>query len=282
MTDQPEPEDTCRPVDIDGETIRVRGAAELSPESQAALTSLVRAAKAKMAAEPPPVRQQLRAAAFNAVAPALKRHDEWLRLTVRRSIADAVLTAIEEFLDIGDAEAWCKICRRVWDGKGHQCEGHAEQRLDRVRGLVAGAAHSTAAGISDYDIGRHELARDVLAVVDARSAPAAVAGQPITEEQAEAVRAANLPPCTRVTRAVVEEAMRDAHRREAQLRARAADETAEMVRTSVTPIVDRPFRSHRREFQSRAQAADMAHSTGCPQCGATSQCPLHAQQPKEQ
>ncbi|MFJ9101342.1 hypothetical protein ACIRJM_23075 [Streptomyces sp. NPDC102405] len=48
-----EPEDTCRHVDIDGETIRVRGAEELSPEGQAEVASLVRAAKAKMAAEAP-------------------------------------------------------------------------------------------------------------------------------------------------------------------------------------------------------------------------------------
>ncbi|MGW1616348.1 hypothetical protein ACWCQZ_44270 [Streptomyces sp. NPDC002285] len=136
MTDQTEPEDTCRHVEVDGETIRVRGADDLTDEGHEALTALVRAAKAKMAAEPPPVRQQLRAHAFNAVAPALQRHDEWLRLTVRRTVADAVLTAIEGFLDIGDAEAWCKTCRRVWDGKHHRCESGAEQRLAQARDAV--------------------------------------------------------------------------------------------------------------------------------------------------
>jgi hypothetical protein len=105
MTEQPEPEDTCHPVNIDGETIRVRGAGELTDEAREALTSLIRVAKAKMAADPMPVRQQMRARAFNAVAPALQRHGEWLRLTVRRAIADAVLAAVEEFLDIGEAEA---------------------------------------------------------------------------------------------------------------------------------------------------------------------------------
>jgi hypothetical protein len=129
VTDQPEPEDTCRPVEVDGEIISVRGAGEISDEAHQAITALVRAAKAKMAAEPPPVRQQIRAVAFNAVAPALRRHDEWLRLTVRRTVADAVLTAIEEHLAIGDAEAWCKTCRRVWDGPRHRCESDAEQRL---------------------------------------------------------------------------------------------------------------------------------------------------------
>ena len=136
MSDQQrEPEDSCRHVEIDGETIRVRGAAEMSDEGREALGALIRVAKAKMATEPPPVRQQIRAVAFNAIAPALQRHDEWLRLTVRRTVADAVLTAIEEHLDIGDAEAWCKTCRRVWDGPRHRCESEAERRLAKVREL---------------------------------------------------------------------------------------------------------------------------------------------------
>jgi hypothetical protein len=136
MTDQAEPEDTCRPVEIDGETIRLRGSGELTAEGREALTVLVQLAKAKLAAEPPPIRQQLRAHAFNAVAPALQRHEEWLRLTVRRTVADAVLAAIEEFLNIGEAEAWCKTCRRVWDGKQHRCEGNAEILLARVRDVA--------------------------------------------------------------------------------------------------------------------------------------------------
>lgn len=145
MSDQHEPEDTCRPIEVDGETIRVRGSGELAEQGQEALTALVRAAKAKMAAEPPPIRQQLRAVAFNAVAPALKRHGEWLRLTVRRTVADAVLTAVEDFFDIGDAEAWCKTCRRVWGSKHHRCESDAEQRLAKVRDLRADLREITGA-----------------------------------------------------------------------------------------------------------------------------------------
>ncbi|MFI0268594.1 hypothetical protein [Streptomyces luteogriseus] len=53
MTDQHEPEDTCRPIEIDGETIRVHGQGELTPEGEQALTALVRAAKAKLVAEAP-------------------------------------------------------------------------------------------------------------------------------------------------------------------------------------------------------------------------------------
>ena len=57
MPDQPETEatesDTCQPVEVDGETIRVRGSGEMTEEGQEALTALVRVAKAKFAAEAP-------------------------------------------------------------------------------------------------------------------------------------------------------------------------------------------------------------------------------------
>lgn len=45
--------DTCRPVEVDGGTVRVRGSGELSEEGHEALTALVRAAKAKFAEEAP-------------------------------------------------------------------------------------------------------------------------------------------------------------------------------------------------------------------------------------
>jgi len=60
---------------------------------------------------------------------------------------------------------------------------HAEAVLARVRQLVTGAAHTTAAGISDYDIGRHELAREVLAALDAPSGPAATQAADDEEQQ---------------------------------------------------------------------------------------------------
>lgn len=54
MTDQPETEatdlDTCRPVQVDGGTIRVRGSGEMTEE---ALTALVRVAKSKFTDEAP-------------------------------------------------------------------------------------------------------------------------------------------------------------------------------------------------------------------------------------
>ncbi|MGQ4343539.1 hypothetical protein [Streptomyces sp. SAS_275] len=160
----PEPEDTCRPVDIGGETIRVRGTGELTDEDRTALAALVGAARRKMAAEPPPIRQQLQAVAFNAVLPALEKHGEWLRLTARRTIANDVLTAIEELVDIGDAEAWCKTCRRVWDGPRHQCESDAEQRLARVREHVVTllAASDNTPGVLGY--------RTLLGLIDGKAA----------------------------------------------------------------------------------------------------------------
>jgi hypothetical protein len=49
--DLPEELDVCRPVELDGETIRVRGEEPLTEEGQAAFTSVVRAAKRRMEAE---------------------------------------------------------------------------------------------------------------------------------------------------------------------------------------------------------------------------------------
>lgn len=51
-TEATEP-DTCRPVEVDGETVRVRGSGELSAEGREALADVVRAAKAKFVAEAP-------------------------------------------------------------------------------------------------------------------------------------------------------------------------------------------------------------------------------------
>lgn len=53
--------------------------------------------------------------------------------TETNGFVDAVLTAFQEHLDIGDAEAWCKVCRRAWEGPRHVCESDAERRLGRVR-----------------------------------------------------------------------------------------------------------------------------------------------------
>lgn len=63
----------------------------------------------------------------------------------RYRLADAALGAFNEYLDVGDAEAWCKVCRRVWDSKHHQCESDAELRLSKVRDLRADLREITGA-----------------------------------------------------------------------------------------------------------------------------------------
>lgn len=61
--DPPEP-DVCRPVDIDGETIRVRGEQPVNEETKAAMADVVRAAKrrheAEKAAERAEIERQVR------------------------------------------------------------------------------------------------------------------------------------------------------------------------------------------------------------------------------
>lgn len=82
-------------------------------------------------------------------------------------LATTVLAALEEFLAIGDADAWCKICRRVWDGKHHQCESDAEQRLASVRGLADRLDEfaENALKVSDRQL-YAAIARDVRSRVD--------------------------------------------------------------------------------------------------------------------
>lgn len=47
--------------------------------------------------------------------------------------ADVALGALEQHLDIGEEQAWCKTCRRVWEGKTHRCESDAEQCISQIR-----------------------------------------------------------------------------------------------------------------------------------------------------
>jgi hypothetical protein len=145
MTDQPEP-DRCRPVEIDGEIIRVRGAEEMSDESRAALADVIQAAKRKHAAEHNTASwPAIRARAFNAVGPALRDRGEWLRLTSRRAVADAVLAALQPELDrLAEYENtinWmttCTSCARVLDSSIRETERaeRAEAAVARVRALV--------------------------------------------------------------------------------------------------------------------------------------------------
>jgi len=51
--------------------------------------------------------------------------------------ADAVLAALQQYLDIGDAEAWCKACRRVWEGPHHHCEPAPTDQAAEIERLRA-------------------------------------------------------------------------------------------------------------------------------------------------
>ena len=86
--------DTCRPVQVDGETVRVRGSGELTEEGQEALTALVRVAKAKFVAEAPEqvgdLEKKLR------LAHQARRAKEHQLDDIRRALCDA------EFMDDDD------------------------------------------------------------------------------------------------------------------------------------------------------------------------------------
>lgn len=63
MSDQTEHEDTCRPIEVDGETVLIRGAGEFTEQEQQFATEIVRAAKRKFESDhaqstPSPARDQ--------------------------------------------------------------------------------------------------------------------------------------------------------------------------------------------------------------------------------
>ncbi|MDX3019897.1 hypothetical protein [Streptomyces acidiscabies] len=61
--------------------------------------------------------------------------------------------------------AQLRLRNRQWrDAK--QERDRAQLAVERVRALVTGLAHPTSAGISDYSLGRHDLAVDILAALN--------------------------------------------------------------------------------------------------------------------
>lgn len=76
-----QPVDTCHTVTIDGEAVRVRGSGELGPEGEAALAEVIRAAKRRIATEPPDVQDGSRLRAhqerIRARLAALNGPDSW-------------------------------------------------------------------------------------------------------------------------------------------------------------------------------------------------------------
>ncbi|MDT0608820.1 hypothetical protein [Streptomyces lancefieldiae] len=98
-------------------------------------------AEAILAREAASLPQQFRARAFNAVGPALQTRGEWLRLTSRRSVADAVLVAIKPELDAylryESTITWmttCTSCATVLDNTAQDTE-----RADRAEAALAEA-----------------------------------------------------------------------------------------------------------------------------------------------
>lgn len=84
----------------------------------------------------PPLREQIAAALYEKSNPGYRWADAHPDdVLAYGTDADAALKVIEGHLDIGEAEAWCKTCRRVWDGPRHQCESDAEAAVTRVRAL---------------------------------------------------------------------------------------------------------------------------------------------------
>ncbi|CAM5391979.1 hypothetical protein STENM36S_05042 [Streptomyces tendae] len=97
--------------------------------------------KAIVAREAAGIPQQLRARAFNAVGPALQARGEWLRLTARQTVADAVLAAIKPELDAylryENTITWmttCTSCATVLDNAARDFE-----RADRAEAALAKA-----------------------------------------------------------------------------------------------------------------------------------------------
>lgn len=140
------------------------------------------------------LREQYAARAFNAVAPALKVHDRWLPLSVRRAVADAVLAVRDAELEQlraerDDARATIARVTAVRD----QLADLARDFLDpdpceydhhgycQAHGYLGGEPHTCP----------HKRARALLGVLDQQPAPRRY---PITGHAYQG--AGHLHPCT--------------------------------------------------------------------------------------
>ncbi|MFM9656802.1 hypothetical protein [Streptomyces scabiei] len=87
---------------------------------------------ATQATEPGSLRDQIAAAVDRAF-------DAWQQglgeTRPQDAVTEAVLAAITSHLDIGDAQAWCKYCRRIWNSPAHRCESDGEQRVQSIADL---------------------------------------------------------------------------------------------------------------------------------------------------
>lgn len=132
--DNPAPDDTdaCRPVTVDGETIRVRGAGEFTEQEQQFVAEIVRAAKRKHAAEHPVPDDGLREQYTQALAahdcakigvdvPG-PDHDFW---NIWRASADAVLAVRDHRMEQLAAG------RATWKGKAEEIEADRDRLLEQ-------------------------------------------------------------------------------------------------------------------------------------------------------
>lgn len=133
-----------------------------------------------------------------------------------------------------------RVAERVYGTHGLRGRAErAEPLIERARAIAAETAQTTAAGISDYDIGRHDLAVTILRELDQHTATGAATDDETT---------------TRVI-SLCEQWVKAGPPPLGTPMARWWDARLVELHNAILP----PGR--------------------CPQCGATSQCPLHAQQP---
>jgi hypothetical protein len=51
-------------------------------------------------------------------------------------MAATVLNVLQERIELGDEHAWCKSCRRMWEGPEHCCESDAEATVHLLRNVI--------------------------------------------------------------------------------------------------------------------------------------------------
>lgn len=100
MTDQTEP-DSCRPVEVDGETIRVRGAGEMSDEGRAALAEVVRAATRRTNGQTASS-ETVASTILGVVTAAIEVHGQWMPADARRAVAYSIHDGILEHFETSD------------------------------------------------------------------------------------------------------------------------------------------------------------------------------------
>ncbi|MGW6455011.1 hypothetical protein ACWF94_03650 [Streptomyces sp. NPDC055078] len=137
--DQLHAADTCRPIEVDGETISVRGTGEMNEEDRTYFAEVVRAAKRRYEAEHPPADAARLTAStitdtqLDALRARLAAEEE----TSRRLLAQRQEMAAERYAwqERGDrAESEADRLRRDWVTMRDRAE-QAEAALERVRRL---------------------------------------------------------------------------------------------------------------------------------------------------